>query len=60
MLYSHSFPQGLTRNGLRPLTDPRFKSTIERIKSWDNHEDQSLMPETMPLDDFKKLAEIPY
>ncbi|KAL5259856.1 hypothetical protein ACHWQZ_G010093 [Mnemiopsis leidyi] len=48
------FIKGLTRNGLRPLTDPRFKSTIERIKSWDNHEDQSLMPETMPLDDFKK------
>ncbi|XP_063680959.1 glutaminase kidney isoform, mitochondrial-like isoform X1 [Bolinopsis microptera] len=48
------FIKGLTRNGLRPLTDPRFNSTIARIKSWDNNEDQTLMPETMPLDDFKK------
>jgi len=48
------FLKGLQKQGLRPLTDPRFKSTIDRIKSHGNADDPSSMPETMDMEDFKK------
>jgi len=48
--------QGLNRNGLRPLSDPRFKDTIDKIKAL-GHDPESI-PEVLSMEDFKKLVGI--
>ena len=46
--------QGLQQNGLRPLSDPRFESTMNKIRSFANTEDATTIPEIMNLDDFRR------
>ncbi|XP_063679391.1 glutaminase kidney isoform, mitochondrial-like [Bolinopsis microptera] len=45
------FLHGLSRNGLRPLSDPRFKDTIDKIKAL-GHDPESI-PEVLSMEDFK-------
>ena len=44
--------QGLSKNGLRPLSDPRFKITIDKIKSIST--DKDTIPEVMDMESFKR------
>lgn len=46
------FLHGLSKSGLRPLSDPRFKMTIDKIKAMSTDADN--IPETIAMEDFKR------
>ena len=48
------FLKGLLDRGLQPLSDPRFKSIINRMMAYNKADEGATMPEAMNPEDFKK------